>query len=330
MTNLSSHLRPWLLLKTLSGPGTAWTLSELAEELGVSQKTIRRDISELQDVGFPIEETVGPHGRKSWSCHSNKMLSNFSLTFEEAAAIYLGRQFLEPMAGTVFYTAAHSASRKIRTALTKETRKYLDKFSGLFHQTRLGVSDYRHRGEIIDTLMIAIEDRKVIQLLYFSMNSQSPKQVALHPYGLAYHRSSLYLVAFVPDYNELRHYKIDRIHDIEIDNQYFEMPDDFSLEQHLQNAFGVYQNKDKKHHIQVRFDAEVARYVQEHHWHETQTLSPQLDGSLILELQLSALEEFKSWVLSFGAKAIVEEPEELREMILLDARNIIAQGERIT
>ncbi len=319
--NLSSHLRPWLLLKNLCGPSPGWTLSELSEELGVSQKTVRRDLAQLQKVGFPIQQTVGTHGRKTWTCHSDQMLSKLSLTFEEAAALYLGRQFLEPMAGTVFFKAAHTAFRKIRTALTKETRQYLEQFSSVFHQTRLGSSDYRQRGEIIDTLMIAIEDQQVTRLLYFSMNSKTPKEVILHPYGLAYHRSSLYLVAFAVKYNELRHYKIARIHDIEMTSEQFEKPDEFTLHEHLRTAFGVYQGNEKQYHISVRFSADVARYVQEHHWHETQTLTPQPDGTLLLELQLSALEEFKSWILSFGAKATVEEPAELRQMIMQDLEN---------
>lgn len=318
MTSYSNHIRPLLLLRLLSSSGTAWTLSELSEELEVSQKTVRRDIAHLQDAGFPIEQSVGPHGRKSWTCHLDKMLSQLTLTFEEAVALYLGRQFLEPMAGTIFFTAANTAFRKIRAILTRETREYLEQFTALFHQTRLGESNYSQRGEIIDTLMIAIEDRNVTQLLYSSMSAESPKEVVLHPFGLAYHRGSLYIVAFVPEYDELRHYKVDRIHDIGILKKKFDKRMEFSLPEHLSSTFGIFQNEGKPYLIRVRFAAEVARYVQEQHWHASQNLTPQPGGTLLLELQLTALEEFKSWVLSFGAKAVVEEPEALREMVLQD------------
>lgn len=318
MTSHSNHLRPWLLLRGLSSPSAAWTLRELSEEFGVSQKTVRRYITQLQDAGFPIEQTVGPHGCKSWSCQSDKLVAGLSFTFEEAAALYLGRRLLEPMAGTVLFEAANAAFRKIRSVLTKETQQYLEQLSTTFHQTRTDFSDYRERGELIDTLMIAIEDRQIAKLLYFSMNADAPREVALHPFGFVYHRNSLYLIAFVPKYEELRHYKIDRMHDIELDTQRFKKPDEFTLQEHLRSAFGIFQNNGDQHQIRVRFTADVARYVQEQHWHETQTLTPQADGSLLLELELSALEEFKSWVLSFGAKAIVQEPEELREMVMQD------------
>lgn len=318
MTIIPAHIRPWLLLQILSGPNAERTLKELSEELGVDQKTVRRDITHLQEVGLPIQHATGPRGRKTWSCQSDQMVEGLSFTFEEAAALYLGRRLLEPMAGTVFFDAADAAFRKIRTVLTTETQRYLGQLAAFFHQTGTGFSNYQQRGELIDTLMIAIEDRQTTKLLYFSMNSDAPREVVLHPYGLVYHRGSLYLIAFVPEYDELRHYKIERIHDIELDAQRFEKPVEFTLQEHLNSAFGIFQSNGDQHLIRVRFTADVARYVQEHYWHSTQTLTPQADGTLLFELQISALEEFKSWVLSFGAKAIVEEPEELREMVKHD------------
>lgn len=318
MTQTASHLRTWLLLRLLCQPSQQRTLKELSADLNVSPKTVRRDICDLQKAGFPICAISGPHGRKSWACEANENLTGLRFTFEEAAALYLGRQLLEPLAGTFFFDAAQAAYRKIRTALTKETHAYLEQLSATFHGTRIGLSDYRQRGEMIDVLMVAIEDCRQAQLLYFSMNADSPKSVTVHPYGLVHHRGSLYLIAFVPEYNEIRHYKVDRIHDAEVGRLPFQKPDTFSLQEHLKSAFGIYQNSGVKHCIRVRFAPEVARYVQEHHWHDSQIMTQHPNGSLTLELQLSALEEFKSWILSFGAKAVVEEPDELREMLLSD------------
>jgi len=329
MTNLPSHVRPWLLLRFLSAPSQEWTLKALSDELGVSQKTVRRDLAQLQDCGFPIQQSTGPHGRKTWSCQNDK-IAGLCFTFEEAAALYMGRQLLEPMAGTVFFDAAHAAFRKIRTALTKKTRHYLEQLAEVFHHTRIGLSNYRHRGETIDTLMIGIEDRQVTHLLYLSMNADSHKTVAVHPYGLVQHRNSLYLIAFVPEYNAIRHYKIDRIHDVELDARHFKKPDKFTLDDHLRTAFGIYQKGDTLHQIRVRFTRDVARYVQEHHWHETQHLIEHADGSLTLELKLAALEEFKSWVLSFGTKAVVEESEELRMDVIQELDNLREKYERLT
>jgi len=47
----------------------------------------------------------------------------------------------------------------------------------------------------------------------------------------------------------------------------------------------------------------VARYVSESNWHESQKLTPQKDGSVLAEFQLSDTEEIKRWIMSFGQHA---------------------------
>ena len=61
-----SLVRQWLLLKILSARRYGTTVKELAEELAVCEKTIRRDVETFQEVGFPLEDHVGNHGRKAW------------------------------------------------------------------------------------------------------------------------------------------------------------------------------------------------------------------------------------------------------------------------
>ncbi|MCA8995630.1 MAG: WYL domain-containing protein [Planctomycetaceae bacterium] len=43
-------------------------------------------------------------------------------------------------------------------------------------------------------------------------------------------------------------------------------------------------------------------------------MTKQKDGTLLAQFALADLTEVKSWILSFGAKAMVEEPEELRDI----------------
>ena len=69
-------------------------------------------------------------------------------------------------------------------------------------------------------------------------------------------------------------------------------------------------------HVRIWFHRRVARYVEESSWHASQKLTPQRDGSLIAEFDLSDGEEVKHWVLSFGKRAEILEPESLREEML--------------
>ena len=81
--------------------------------MSVGEKTIRRDIEAFQTVGFPVVETIGQFGRKSYRIGPEKHQPGMSFAFDEAIALYLGRRFLEPLAGTMFWEAAQRAFRKI-------------------------------------------------------------------------------------------------------------------------------------------------------------------------------------------------------------------------
>lgn len=59
-------VRQWLILRQLSSHRLGLTVRALADELHVTEKTIRRDLETLQGVGFGMKETVGEHGRKSF------------------------------------------------------------------------------------------------------------------------------------------------------------------------------------------------------------------------------------------------------------------------
>ena len=55
------------------------------------------------------------------------------------------------------------------------------------------------RAELIDALQVAVEDVKVVRLLYRSEQSPQPAYRDVHPCGLIYHRGALYLIAFAPE-----------------------------------------------------------------------------------------------------------------------------------
>ena len=147
MSEQSSLLRQWVFLRTLSARHTGASVKELAEELAVCEKTVRRDLDTFQQAGFPVEETVGQHGLKRWRLDPAKTQPGLSFAFDEAVALYLGRRFLDPLAGTVFWDAAQRAFRKVRAMLSAQALKYLDRFAAVFHHTLVGASDYSKKAD---------------------------------------------------------------------------------------------------------------------------------------------------------------------------------------
>ena len=119
MTEATPLVRQWILLRTLCARHYGATVKEMSDEMGVSEKTIRRDLETFQTAGFPLVEVVEDFGRKKWHIDPTKHQPGMSFAYDEAIALYLGRRFLEPLAGTVF---AHERSLAGRGRSTERKR----------------------------------------------------------------------------------------------------------------------------------------------------------------------------------------------------------------
>lgn len=316
MAERRQHLRQWVLVRMLSTRSRGLTLKEMASETGMGERTIRRDLIDLQSVGFPLVETISDHGRKHWRMADGGQAPELRFTWAEAVAVYLGRRFLEPLAGTVWWVEAQSAFRKLKASLSEPALKHLERMAATFHQTTHGWADYESKAELIDHLSMAIEDRKLTVLTYQSLRSTEPvTYYDVHPYAIVYHKQSLYLIARSLDHEEIRTFKVDRISAVEVQGLQFTPPADFHVQTWLSGAFGIYRTNGRPRRVRLRLRPPASRYLEEKRFHATQTLHPQPDGATIAEFELTALEEIQSFVLSFGPLAEVLEPEELRERV---------------
>ena len=73
--------------------------------MSVSTETIRRDLIDPGTAGFRVRETVGYRGLKRWRVEGFE--DNFGFTITDLISIYMGRQFLESLAGTPFWEGQH-------------------------------------------------------------------------------------------------------------------------------------------------------------------------------------------------------------------------------
>ena len=316
MNDSKSLIRQWRLLRLLADARVGYTVKELQAELRVSVDTVRRDVADLQSAGFRVAEMVGFRGVKRWRVEGFE--DEFRFTITDMLSIFIGKQFLEPLAGTPFWDGHQKAFSKIRGALGEQAILYLRKLAASLHATSVGASDYSQRGRMIDDLMVAIEDHRVSLIVYQSDQATEPVEQEVYPQGFVFHRGSLYLIAWSSRRSEIRTYKMDRIEDVHSTNLKATIPAEFDLQEWLEHSFGVFRSNGPLQTIRIRFTRDVARYVQESRWHKSQKLTPQPDGTLIAEFHLTDTQEIKRWIMSFGPNAMVLEPRELVEDIRQD------------
>lgn len=312
-------VRQWKIIYMLSNTGGMATVRSLVEQTGASEKTIRRDMQLLRKVGYPLAESINERGQKEWRLASPVNMPVLNFTLEEAAALYLGRQFLEPLAGTFFFAGANSAFTKLRACFGDAVLRHLEKLAAGFYSKTHGLADYSAKGELIDDLVRAIEDRRLTVITYQSLRSTEPvTHYDIHPYGLAWHRHALYLIAWSCDHEAIRTFKVDRISSASTETLQFQRPRNFDLAAYLSGSFGIFQGDGALQKVRVRFTATVARLIQERRFHDSQELTPEPTGALLATYELSSLEEFTSWILSFGQHAEVLEPPALREKMIAE------------
>ena len=312
--------------RLLSREGGA-TLTDLHGELGVSRKTVRRDLDAMERAGLPVVGESGYRGEKTWRLTSPDGLPPLAFAWDEAAALHLTRPLLASLRGTFVWEALGRALAKVRAHLGERALNYLDGLGGGFLATTSGAADLAGRGPALDAVMLGREERRVTEIVYRSGSTGEADRFAVEPLGLVWHRGRLYLHAHSRKHGEQRTFRADRIEEATATDERFAPPADFDLGAALAGSFGVWQSDGPAETVRVRFAASAAAYVAAGRWHPGQRIEEHADGSLTLSLELTAIEEVAAWVLSFGPKAEALEPPALRDRIAADLRAAAARYE---
>jgi predicted DNA-binding transcriptional regulator YafY len=172
------------------------------------------------------------------------------------------------------------------------------------YQATHGLADYSNKGQLIDDLVRAIEDRRLTVITYHSLRSTEPvTHYDIHPLAIVWHKQALYLIAHSCDHRAIRTFKVDRLSAVEVQTLQFTRPADFDPRELLAGSFGIFEGKGSEQTVRIRFSPQVARIVAERTHHPTQRLTLEPDGGLLAEFHLRSFEELTSWVLSWGEHA---------------------------
>lgn len=232
---------------------------------------------------------------------------------------------LEVFRGTVFHDSLESLFRKIKTTLPPESLKYLQEVEQTLHLEIKPFKEYEKFREIINRVNDAAVRKKRVEIVYYTMSRKKETRRKVDPYRIWFFNGSFYMIGYCHLRNEVRIFALDRIKMLHQTREGFEVPEDFSLEAFTEPGFGVFQGKQVK--VRIWFSSGIAEYIQEKIWHESQEIHPQGDGSVIFEAEVAETVELKSWIMSWGANALVLEPESLRDEIRAETNTLLGKYE---
>lgn len=308
-------IRQWKILKRIEA-GRYTTSAELAAEHGVTERTIRRDLEALQEAGFPLYDERA-EGRKVWRLvegYKQRLTQTFTLS--ELSALFFSKNLMSFLGGAPFARELESAFAKIQEALPQKSIPYLGRIQELFSARPDPWKDYSKKREVISSLIDATLHQRRAEIEYFSFHSRRTKTYRLDPYRLVYWHGGLYLYARAEQYDEVRTFAVERISKIEVLDETFEVPADFNVSEYGRSAFGIAGGKAEA--VELVFDAEMAGYIRERVWHESQTLDEAPDGSVVLRMNVAPGWELKAWIKGFIPQVRVVKPASLRDEIAAD------------
>ncbi|MFC8047833.1 helix-turn-helix transcriptional regulator [Nocardia sp. NPDC057353] len=187
-----------------------WRAAELADRLEVTERTVRRDIDRLRDLGYPVDATTGRFG--GYRLASGAHLPPLILDDDEAVAVAVGLRYAaEADIGGFEETSLH-ALLKIEQLLPHRLRRRVSALhANVASLRRATPSTDRVDPEVLGVLAAACRDREDVRFGYRRRDGHdSPRLVQPHQLVTAGRR--WYLVAWDRHRDDWRTFRLDRIH----------------------------------------------------------------------------------------------------------------------
>ncbi len=195
--------------------------SELADQLGVTERTVRRDVDRLRELGYPVLASPGVGG--GYQLGRGSVMPPLVLDDEEAVAVAVSLR--TAAGGTVagIGDAAMRAAAKLEQVLPTRLRQQISAVQGATDAMSAGTP-------VVDpatllALAQACRDRLRTGFRY-ERHDGTVSDRRVEPYRLVSTGRRWYLVAFDREREAWRSFRVDRLHDVEATGPRFTPPDD--------------------------------------------------------------------------------------------------------
>jgi predicted DNA-binding transcriptional regulator YafY len=197
------------LLSLLQTP-REWPGGELSDRLGVSRRTVRRDVDRLRELGYPVQATKGADG--GYRLAAGKAMPPLVLDDEEAVAIAVGLRAGAGHAVEGVDEASVRALAKLEQVLPSRLRHRVATLQAA--TTPLTTGDGASIApETLTVMASTIAGRERLRFAYRAGDGTESRRRA-EPYRLVSTGRRWYLVAYDLDREDWRTFRVDRVSDV--------------------------------------------------------------------------------------------------------------------
>jgi predicted DNA-binding transcriptional regulator YafY len=292
-----------------------WTAEELARRLEVTTRTIRRDVTRLRDLGYPVEALAGPGG--GYRLGAGGKMPPLLLDDEEALAVALGLRVSVTSAVGGLEDASLSAMSKLEHVLPPRLRGRLEDISDATTSMQRGSRSEVDHGALA-VIAATIRKKERLRIGYVDNQGRGSER-HLEPVRLVHTGRRWYLVAFDLDRDDWRTFRLDRVSDpvaTGMRSRPRRGPDPVDL---VQRGITI-EAWDFRATIQLGVSAEAAeREIAP----TVGTIEPVDDDSSRLTIGADEIDWLVRYLLSLPFAFAVEEPSELRDALALVGSDLV-------
>lgn len=281
---------------------------DLSSRFEVSERMIQKDLDIIRN-GLRLSLAHSPEG---YYFEDTPLLPSLQYSFSEALALLLAVQAARQISGI--------SSSDLAAAIARLESLFPAEFAP--HLRRMAESpgfrtDREHRQAMLRLLNLALIEGRKVRILYETASRGGERnERVVCPYHIMAYVRSWHLIARCELRDAVLLFKVDRILEAELQEERYLIPQDFSVDDYLGMSWGMIRGtKEQPVDIALRFTPEAGRWIREEHWHKSQQVEDQPDGSVLFRLHLPITPEFVNWVLYYGPRVEVLEPQCLREKV---------------
>ncbi len=296
------------------------TGQQIADQLGIDRRTVRRYVATLQELGIPVEGERGVGG--GYRVRPGFRLPPLMLSDEEAIVVVLGLLAARRLGLDTPTESVEGALTKIHRVLPDALRRRVEALEETLEFTTSAKIGAPVPGDSVLLLAEAIRRRKRVHMHYRTFEGDETQR-ELSAHGLVVHSGRWYLAAFDHGRDDLRTFRVDRMDRARLgDAAAVDAPPDFSAVEHVSRSLA---------RTPWQWEVTVLLHLplEEASRRIPATLAElaETNGGTLLRMRAGSLDWMASVLAGLDCEFTIREPDELRSSVAVLAARLVAAAQ---
>jgi predicted DNA-binding transcriptional regulator YafY len=288
-------------------------IDDLARELDVTPRSVRRDLKALQGAEIELESIDNDGERRVRLARTGKSTDPIRMTRFQRYSLAAVRRAFDVLEGTPFHDDLSQLFAKLAQGNAADASASNEGLAERFVYIPDAPKNYKKFKDQLYEIYDGVLRSLTLSFMYDGLAGMGMRRI--EPYSLVLYRNGLYLVGKDVAKKEFRTFAVERMRRVRALSQIpFTRDPTLDVSKLFDGAFGIIAGS-QRHRVTVEFEQRVATWIEEREWHPSQKITRQIDGGVIIEFDVAITEELVAWVLRWGASAKVLSPPALMDRL---------------